>query len=301
MAIGRLSLILVLATFAPMAPASAGWREDLGVFRVGIVLPAGSAPQLEGAERIRAGFANALEMPVELFAARDYAVLADAQASGRIQYAIHTATSYASAWLLCSCVEPLVAPVGEDGSTGIRSVLIARPEGPPTPEAAVSAKVAIGPADSVAGRLIPLAEFRPGDTDLSGEESFLAPASSDTEAEASLESGAVAAMFGFTRSNAEGTALGGTPERLSTAGLHGAKVIWTSNLLRNGPHAVRSNLPTEAKAALKSFLTGMRASDPELYELIERRFSGGFVEVRQDDYASAVDLVRRASRPSDEE
>lgn len=301
MAIGRLSLILALTMFAPMSPASAGWREDLGVFRIGIVLPAANASQLEGAERIRAGFANALEMPVELFAARDYAVLADAQASGRIQYAIHTATSYASAWLLCSCVEPLVAPVGEDGSTGIRSVLIARSDGPQTAEAAISAKVAIGPADSVAGRLIPLAEFRPGGADLSGAETFLAPAVSDTEAEASLENGEVAAMFGFMRSNAEGASAGGTPERLSSAGLPGTKVIWTSNLLRNGPHAVRSNLPAEAKQALKSFLLAMRASDPELYELIERRFSGGFVEVGQDDYGSAVDLVRKISRPSDME
>ncbi len=293
MAIARLLAGLAMIATMTAAPAEAGWREDMGVFRIGIVAP-GADGSVPGAETIRAGFATALGMPVELFAAKDYAVLIDAQATGRIQYAVHTATSYAAAALLCSCIVPIAAPMGEDGGFGIRSVLIARADGPATAEAATRARIAFGPADSVTGALLPRAEWRPAGADLAGTESFLVPVASAEEAERKLVEGEVDAMFGFVRSTDDpSSAAGGTPQRLREAGLEGTRVLWTSPLLRNGPHAVLSTLPAEARDLLTTYLTGLRDAEPAVYDLVEQRFSGGFVAVSADDYASALALVRK--------
>jgi phosphonate transport system substrate-binding protein len=296
MAITRLFAALLFLTACSSGVRAADWRETLGTFRIGMVATAGGGGSVEGADAIRAGFAAALGMPVEIFAARDYAVLVDAQATGRIQYAVHTATSYASVSLLCSCVEPLAAPVGSDGSTGLRSVLVSRAGGPTTPAGAKAGRIAIGPADSVAGRLIPLAQFHPDGADLTGDETFLVPVASEAEAEAKLRAGDVDALFGFVLSDGIGASHGGTPARLADSGYSGAAVIWTSELLRNGPHAVGTHLPPEAKQVLKDFLLGLHANDPKLYDLLERRFLGGFAAVSHEDYASAISLVRGSAR-----
>jgi len=292
MAIGRLGIAaLCLALLTGVAQA--GWREDIGVFRIGMVSAPGNGAVVEGGEAMRAAYAAALRMPVEIFVARDYGVLVDAQASGRIEYAVHTAASYAAAWRLCSCVEPIAAPVAADGSTGIRSVLIARADGPASAEMLAGAKVAFGPSDSATGQLLPLAEFASGGIALTGAEPFLAAVASETDAEAKFIAGDVGAMFGFVRSSSdEATAAGGTPERLAALGQVGFRTIWTSSLLRNGPHAVRSNLPNEAKEALTTFLFGLRDADPKVYDLLERRFSGGFSAALHEDYASAIEMVR---------
>lgn len=291
MAIGRLgiaALCLALLTSA----GHAGWREDIGVFRIGMAATPGNGAVVEGGDAIRAAYAAALDMPVEIFVARDYPVLVDAQASGRIDYAIHTAASYAAAWQLCSCVEPIAAPIADDGSTGIRSVLVARADGPASAEMLTGARVALGPADSASGYLLPLAEFRLGGVALTGGEPFLVPVSSESEAEAKLIAGEVNAIFGYVRSSSdESAAAGGTPERLANLGQAGLRTIWTSALLRNGPHAVRSNLPDEAKEALRAFLIGLREADEKVYESLERRFSGGFESALHEDYAPAIEMV----------
>jgi phosphonate transport system substrate-binding protein len=298
MAIGR-RLVGLAALCLALAPASAhaGWREDIGVFRIGMVATPGNGAVVEGGEAIRAAYAAALGMPVEIFVARDYAVLIDAQASGRIEYAVHTAASYAAAWGLCSCVEPVAAPVSADGATGIRAVLVARADGPASADALAGAKVAFGPPDSVAGHALPLAEFRPGGVALTGSEPFLVPVASETEAEARFAAGEVGAMFGFVQSSSdEGASAGGTPDRLARLGQTGVRTIWTSDLVRYGPHAVRGNLPDEAKEALRAFLVGLRDADPKVYESLERRFSGGFAAALHEDYGPAIDMVRL--RPS---
>jgi phosphonate transport system substrate-binding protein len=77
--------------------------------------PARARP-VEGAEAITAAYSKVLGMPVEIYVARDYADLIDAQTSGRIEYAAHTSLSYATAAMQCACITPLVAPVSDDGT-----------------------------------------------------------------------------------------------------------------------------------------------------------------------------------------
>lgn len=278
--------------------AKAGWRDDIGVFRVGIVARPGSGPVIEGADKITAAYSKALGMPVEIYVARDYADLIDAQTSGRIEYAVHTSLSYATAALQCACVTPLVAPVSEDGTAGIRSALIARSDGPRRANDIAAHKVAFGPPDSISGALLPQSEFELNGKPFTGAEAFLTPVANESDALKMLANGTASAMFGFLPSKRyENAKTGGTLDELASLGLDDAEVLWTSDFVRYGPHAVRMSLPSEARKALVDFLTDLHDSDEAVYDLLERRFGGGYVAVTPDEYLGAMALARSIATP----
>ena len=296
--------VLALALGASAAtPALADWRDDMGVFRIGIVAEPGAGNTIAGLGALSDAYGDALGMKVEFFVASGYAALIDAQVSGRIDYAVYSASAYASAWRRCECVEPLVAPMGEDGSVGIRSVLVARAGRLRLDAGLAGLRIGLLHPDSIAGHQLPLASFRPGGRPLSGAETFFVRARSAEAAEAMLVAGDVDAIFGWSPAAAPGAAdpEGGTVARLVAAGLERSalEIVWRSEPLRYGPHAVSSGLDAEPKRRLAAFLTGLRQADPDLYERLETRRLGGFAPAAQADYAAAVAMIGAiaAARP----
>lgn len=287
------------------APALADWREEIGVFRIGLVAEPGAGNTIAGLGELSDAYGKALDMKVEFFVARDYAALIEAQASGSIEYAIYSASAYAVAYRRCECVEPLVAPTGEDGSVGIRSVLIAR-DGRLLPEATdlAGSRIALLPPDSITGHQLPVAGFRPGGKPLSGEESFFVRVESAEAAEAMLIEGDLDAIFGWMpASPGDGPELeGGTLSRLVAAGLERSSldIVWRSEPLRYGPHAVSSGLDAEPKRRLAAFLTDLRREDPAMYERLETHRLGGFSSASQSDYVAAFEMVRAIAEPRPE-
>ena len=123
----RSSLLTIAAVLLfAIPPAQAGWREELGAFRIGVVAGFNPLGEKTGYDELKQTMRKALGMPVEVFIARDFAALIDAQASGRIEYAVMSSNAFAAAWAMCKCIEPLVAPVGQDGATGYRLTLRVR-------------------------------------------------------------------------------------------------------------------------------------------------------------------------------
>ncbi|MDX8453022.1 PhnD/SsuA/transferrin family substrate-binding protein [Mesorhizobium sp. VK9D] len=287
-----------LAAFGAASwPARADWRDDIGTFRIGIVAERGGGNTIPGLARLTDAYANALGMKVEFVVARDYAALIEAQASGRVQYGAYSALAYATASERCGCVEPLVAPVDADGAVGIRSVLVTRDGRLPDLAAMASHRIAIAPAENVAGALLPLAALSAEGVKIAQDSPFLARAASATAAETMLAGGEADALFGWEPADAEGrpTRSKGTVARLEAAGIPWAslRVLWTSGLLRYGPHAVRSDLDPEAKRRLTVFLTNLRSQTPDVYDLLEGAHPGGFAPAVQKDYAMALAIVRR--------
>ncbi|WP_315919202.1 phosphate/phosphite/phosphonate ABC transporter substrate-binding protein [Mesorhizobium sp. SP-1A] len=296
-----IALALLAAAAWPFS-ARADWREDIGTFRVGILAEPGAGNTVAGLGRLTDAYSRALGMKVEFFVARDYGALVEAQLAGRIQYAVYSALAYAAARHRCGCVEPLVAPTDGDGAVGVRSVLIARQGRLAGPSDIASRKVALGPADSVTGSLLPLAELAgiasggtPGG--LSPNAADLLRASSASAAEAMLADGQADAIFGWQPAAREdGPDLpGGTVARLEAAGIAAAdlKVVWRSRLLRYGPHAVLKSLDPETRRRLSVFLVNLKAQSPEIYDLLEGRHAGGFAAVSAQDYRLAEDLLVR--------
>ncbi len=284
-------------------PAAAGWREDIGTFRVGIVAEPGAGNAIPGLAELNEAFGEALGMKVEFFVARGYPALIDAQVSGRIDYAVYSASAYAAAYLRCECIEPLVAPIGEDGSTGIRSALIVLDRKIGSIDDLAERRIALLPVDSVAGNQVPLATFRAGGKPLSGAEGFLLRAASAEAAETMLADGEADAIFGWlpaTLSDGSEEAAGGTIDRLVAAGIDRSRlsVIWRSDILRYGPHAVSIALDAEPKGRLADFLTKMKLVDPEMYERLETQRLGGFMPAIHSDYAVALEVARSLGIPS---
>lgn len=276
--------------------AEADWRKEIGTFRIGVLAEPGGGKTIAGLGELTRAFSNALGLPVEFYVADSYAALVDALAAGEIESASLSALAFAAASERCRCVEPVVAPVGEDGSIGIRSVLISRDGKLASLAGIKDRKVALSPPDSVAGYQLPLSEVSVGGGRMTGTEPFLVPAPSPAAAETMLVDGKVDALFGWTSAAEPGSPdpQGGTPVRLADAGVDPATltVVWKSQTLRYGPHTVRAALDPEAKRRLTVFLLGLKAFDPDQYERLETQRLGGFRQTTAQDYAPAVAIVR---------
>jgi phosphonate transport system substrate-binding protein len=287
----------ILLALSCAAPALAGWREDMKTFRIGMIAEDGAGQTVPGLSTLKRAYSQALGLPAEIFVARDYASLIDAQASGRVDYAIYSASAYATASLLCACVEPVVAPVGADGTTGIVAILVTRDGRLKDLSELSRRRVAVGPEDSVAGFMLPQLGLAGQAIALDGSPSHIVRADSQAAAEAMLADGSVDAIFGWAPAGTGPEVSGGTLDRLVAAGVEKSSlaVVWRSPPLRYGPHALRTGLDVELRRVLVTFLTRLKALQPDVYDLLETRHGGGFVEVAPQDYATAVDMVSRAN------
>lgn len=285
---------LVLQAALPCASSAfAGSPEDAASFRIGIVAEPGSGNMIAGLNLLKEAFAEALGGKVEFFVAQGYPALIDAQVSSRIDYAIYSASAYAIAYERCGCVEAIVAPVDEDGTTGIRSVLVTRSGRVASPSDLDGKRIALLPPDNLAGHQLPLAAFQPDGRKLTGEESFFVMADSAEAGETMLADGSVDAMFGWEPAGGKELE-GGTLARLVAAGLERSElaIVWRSEILRYGPHAVSTDLDSGSKGKLVALLTGLKEARPELYERLETHHLGGFTAVTRSDYAQALAVIR---------
>jgi phosphonate transport system substrate-binding protein len=293
MALGVIALSMNLISSS--APAWADWRKDMGTFRVGLSASDSKALSQAELDILRLGFSKALSMPVDITIMRDYPALIDAQVSGRIEYAIYSASAYAAAWLLCECVEPLVAPVQTNGATGIRSVLVMNANATFTRMDLNGIRVGIPGKDSVSGFATPMAEYLVGSRALNKTESFLKHYPDMETTLSALSKGEVDGFFGWVSSDdkaaiaSAGLMDHGTAQAITVQGVTTEiKLPWISSLHKFGPHAVRRNLPSEAKQTLIQFLLSL---DEAMIDLVSR-FPPGNVEklakVSQDMYLPSI-------------
>ena len=194
----------------------------------------------------------------------------------------------------CGCVEPLVAPVDSDGAAGIRSVLLTRDGKLPDLAAMATHRIAMRAADSVGGSLLPLAGLVAEMSRSRKDRRFWSMPIRRRQRKRCLVDGQADALFGWVSRPtpmASRPLSDGTAARLEAAGISPSRsqVVWTSGLLRYGPHAVRSDLDPEAKRRLTVFLTNLKSMTPDVYDLLELKHSGGFATVAAPkDYAMAA-------------
>lgn len=289
-------LLLLLVLSLAGGTANAGWREDLGVLRIGMVAT-GAEPG--AGPRYADALGNALGLRVEYLGAPDFPALIEAQAAGRVDYAVYTATAYAAAYALCACIEPVAAPTDLDGARGLNAVLIGRRGRLDGLDVLGGRKVAAGPAAS-----LPLALFAASGTVVGGkpvgrDSAFLALKGSAEEALAMFVRGDADGLIGWVASDGRADLGRGTRALAIQAGApgDGLSEIWRSGFLRFGPHAVRRTLPAEAKAAILAFLAALKDGDAKLYELVEPRHGGGFQPAAHKDYAAAAGIADAALSP----
>ncbi len=293
--IGALAVLHVL--LALTAASYAGWREDMGTFRIGMLADPGSSRMIAGLSEIRRAFSGALGMPVQIFVARDYAALIDAQATSRVEYAIYSTMAFATARRLCDCVEPLVVRQGVDFDTGIRSVLLVRKSILQAEAGIEAAKIALTQGDGIAGAIIPAMALSGTQAPRGITSEQLVIAASESDSESMLANGKVDGLFGWVKSNhgEEMPGLTGTMARLSQAGLaaDSMDIYWRSGLIPYGPHAIRADVEDEAKDLLREFLTGLSQTKPDIQEFLAGSDALALVEISSDDYLLAYKIVDR--------
>ncbi len=282
------SLRAALAAGSMLAGAASALAQQQAAapFRVGMVVASGDVPAVEGLSDIRAAFSRTLGTPVEVVAARDYEALVAAHIAGRVDYAIYSSQAYAAAMIRCECVVPLAFPVAQDGSVGVRSVLIAKPGATPR-------TIALGAGDSLTGRMAPLALWP--DAAEAEKAGRLVFTQSAEDAEAMFLEGTVDGFFGWVpaASDAVEETFGGTPARLDAAGVDAAQydIVWQSDILRHGPHAVRDDVDPAMREKLVRMLTGHAAGSNGFQATIDRQYGGGFAAASKTDYQPVLDAL----------
>lgn len=282
-----------LAVAAALAAGAAQAAEPPKTLRIGVVAPTAAANAMPGLAAIRRAYNHATGLPVRVFVARDMAALAEAQAAGRVHYAAYSAAGFAAAEALCGCVEPLAAPVGSAGDTGLRAVIYARAGGPAELVEASRGRIVAGPAGTVGPHVLALDAL---EEQGAGFDIMHAP--SQSEAEAAFAEGRADVLVGWEQAGGDAaSAAAGSPARLAALGLQPDEygVLWRSPVVRYGPHAVRADLPAEVKSSLRNFLLHLGAQQPAIYDLVERRHLGGFVAVSSVDYEAAGRMVALAA------
>lgn len=285
-----------------VSPATASWRDDLGTLRVGFVAGDNPAYEVARLEKFRWRLQYALAVPVELFPARSYDALIEAQSTGRVQYTVLSALAYIALDQRCDCAEPLVQPTTADHARGFRALLVAKSDGPIVTLAdARNMRLAVGAKDSLSGRRAPYAGLAKAGID--PESYFLRIVEKpDSEAAvAALAAGDVDLATAWSSApDPLSTAIGSGPfARLAGDGVLSPstlKVVWQSELIPFGPHVVRKDLPEMAKSNLLQALIEMQNTAPDAYDAIERGFAGGFVAADPALYAKLAEFLNLERR-----
>lgn len=297
----RLLAVTVLVVIAAV-PALAGWRDDVKVLRVGAVAPRGAAYDIARLEPFRAYLQSRLGLAVEIVPVADYQALIDAQSSGGIQYAIHSASSYVTAEALCACVEPVAAPTAFDGSHGFHAVLVTHSGGDVGDLASARGKrLALSQVNSIAGRLVPLQALAAQGIDPKSYFSSIVTATDPEQAVTMLftdEADLAAGWSSLAGDPAKGYSFGVFTRMVADGSLSmdRIKIVWQSGLIPFGPHVVRKDLPDELKSLISQVLMAMAKDAPDALDAVDASSigGGGFVAVTSADYSVINDLITGA-------
>lgn len=304
----QLSLVVLLVGTAVTSYAAD--TRPITTLRIGVVTGENVNYQLGRMEPFRLYLENRLNRRVTIEATRNYQALMEAHANGRIHYAIYSAAAYAKSWAACRCLEPLAAPKSMGGGHGIRSVLIVANDAPYQGlEDLNNKRVLYTSPSTLAGHLVPARAM----SLLSGKDEFVfgdADVSRNMrESLSALKLGSASAVFGWQGS--EG-AMRGTIASAEARGFlepGSARVIWQSDFLPHGPHAVLNDLPKDIIAALRASLvqllpvseisvleiaqeSGAKSySSSEILDSIDIQFGGGFAAIGHYDYLPVLNIL----------
>ena len=301
-----LGLVFALSTGKP-GPARADWRTDLGTFRIGVVAPGNRAEAQRRLEPFRLALADGLGMEVEVFFAKDYATLINAQLASRIEYAVMSTAAYAVTWIQCECIEPLVVPMGADQTKSFRAILISGPQGPSGTQELSPQKVLFPDLGVLGGYSFAAYELaKNGIVTLSSDGSGHGP--EETMLKFLENPDHVVLGWSSLTGNPSTGYSRGTLKALASKirkNVTDYRIIWKSSDIPHPPHIVKRSLPAQVKDLLKDILRPMFEQDPVAYDSIEPVFGGGFATAKQADYALFIDYVRglvpakSAAGPSD--
>lgn len=288
-------LILVTAYLFLSVNAFAEWREELGTLRIGILAGDDVSRATAVVEPFRLAIQERLNIDVEIYPARDYASLVQAHTTGRVEYAVLSATAYAASHKICQCNQPLVVAKSGDGTDSFQSIIITR-KGGVSSVGELSGRQAIALSkDSVGGYAFALFELSKQGHRLVDNGLTFTFGETARDSVRQFSDGYGDVLFGWSSLNGnpeEGYSRGTMKDLKYFAGdLDRYEIIWKSEPIPHRVHSIVSKLPSEAKRELKLQLTEMFDNDPVAYDAIEPIFGGGFVAAFQNNFDLLIEFV----------
>jgi phosphonate transport system substrate-binding protein len=301
-----LAAILMASSAAGPGDARADWRDNVPVFRIGILGGDLEARRMKDFACLKDRARKALNVPVELRASSDYSGITAGLLSGELQSAALGAAGYAAIFLQDpQAIEPIATLREEDGTVGHRSVLLVRADSPYRTLADLRGRsLMFTERLSASGFLIPYYEltkqgYRPerffGRLGFGGshDQAVTAVLNGQADAGVTWSSGVGDHANGYSQ---------GHLRRMVERGLldmEDLRILWTSELIPSGPLVVRKDLPKEAKEIYRDVVLDLADRDRKCFEKIVGDGAVDFETITHEHYESLIDIRRNGVNGAD--
>lgn len=274
------------------------WRDSFGVLAVGYLIQGDQQRQRRKMEAFRRALERATGLRVLFRPAKTLEQLITMQISRRIQYAVHSASSYVSTQVRCKCLEPIAVPTDWQGARGVHAVIIAPYDGVVRGLNDLKGRrLAVPKAPATITRMLPLKRLKASGFDKEGDLGTVIDVDHPVAGWQKVQTKEADAVIGWSTLQGDfklGYSGGTLSHLFNQTGLANSadvRVIWQSDFVPHGPHTIRSDAPTELKKLLKAFLLSMHESNIYAYDAVSPRLSGGFAAISDKDYYALTRLA----------
>ena len=292
-----LLLLLFLNMFYPSSVFSE-WRQEVKEFKIGLSGGENEADRLKNYECYRAYLEEKLNIPVKFYPASDVAGIIHGLLGKTIDYASVGPSAYAAIYIDDpDSIEPVVTVRESDGSDGYKSAIYVRSDSNIYSLADLEGR-SMGWSDpnTTSGYLVPSFELyqrglNPSEffsrTGFAGghEQAVISVLNGQYDAGATWVSGQGPVEEGYSR---------GMLRNMIKKGLldmSKLRVIWLSDLIMNGPHIIRKDLPEDFKEKITKLNLALVEEDNQCFKEITMGESQGFIRVYHENYENVVEML----------
>ena len=268
-----------------------GWQDDYPEISYGVISVETAVDTIKSQKKFVEYASRELGVEFKLFTAAEYAGIVNGLAAGQVHVGWLGASSYASTWMDCECVEPIAGAQNLQGGMGYNSVLIVKSDSPYQSFEDLKGKtVARNDPHSTSGFLIPTVSWYQMGTPV--DEYFNSPLSGGHQQTiVGVLNGTFDGGFTWTTRN-DGF---GAIRKMLDKGLlerDQIRVIWTSPLIPTPPVVILSSLPPAMKTDLAKLFLRLEENDPELAEAVAQGQTLGLQRVYHEDYQAVIDAKK---------
>ncbi|MEC7830826.1 MAG: phosphonate ABC transporter substrate-binding protein [Pseudomonadota bacterium] len=291
-----LILLLIINVFIPTSVFSE-WRQEVKEFKIGLSGGENEADRLKNYECYRAYLEEKLNIPVKFYPASDVAGIIHGLLGKTIDYASVGPSAYAAIYIDDpDSIEPVVTVRESDGSDGYKSAIYVRSDSNIYSLKDLEGR-SMGWSDpnTTSGYLVPSFELyqrglNPSEffsrTGFAGghEQAVISVLNRQYDAGATWVSGQGAVEEGYSRGMLRNMVKKGLLD------MSKLRVIWLSNLIMNGPHVIRKDLPEDFKEEITQLNLALVEEDNQCFKEITMGESQGFIRVSHENYENVVEM-----------
>ncbi|WP_273524170.1 phosphonate ABC transporter substrate-binding protein [Rhodosalinus sediminis] len=297
---------LTAVLLSSSAAVAQEWRNEIDVFRIGILGGENEADRLREYSCQQEYLSERLGMDVELFPASDYAGVMQGLLAGQLEYAGLGSSGFAGIYLQDpEAVEPLFTTMQIDGSLGYYSMMYTLADsGIESLEDMEGKTLAFADPNSTSGYLVPSFELENeegidmenyfAETGFGGghEQAVVAVLNGQYDAGVTWSSGVGDKAEGYSRGNLRSMV---DKDMLDMSELN---IIWQSNLITNGPNVIRKDLPQELKDMVAGAMLRLPVENPDCFQAIAQGDARGYFPVGVDFYEPIINMRKALAEES---